>query len=332
MRKIEILKSSLEQLYIIDNKTRKEVADIYGCSVDTIKDRLLKFNLKKNIKFQNISIDEVLRYVKKEMTIKNIADKFNCSKSLIKRFLKKHNIALKKEYYVDDNYFKTWTCDMAYLVGIIMTDGCVRDERRELTVVSIDDELGIFFKNQLKTNYKSSKNKYGCGFYRAYSREIVNDLIEMGIIPRKSRVLSLSKIPENKMEIYFWDILRGVVDGDGCIKKLNKRSIRFDICSGSKIFLIQIRNILMQVINCPEYKIVEAKRGGIYHLQVNGVYAYRCFDNMYNNDKFAIRRKKDLALKSMASFEDKKHCVKCGAEMIFYHYSRKYCSDCRKRY
>jgi len=332
VKKIEISKSSLEQLYIIDNKTRKEVANIYGCSVDTIKDRLLKFNLKKNIKFQNIFIDEVLRYVKEEMTIKNIADKCDCSKNLMKRFLKEHNVTLKKDYYVDDNYFKIWTCDMAYLVGIIMTDGCVRDERRELTVVSMDEELGIFFKNQLKTNYKSSKNKYDCGFYRVYSREIVSDLIKMGIIPRKSRVLSLSKIPKNKMDIYFWDILRGIVDGDGCIQRPNKRSIRFNICSGSKIFLMQIQNILKREIDCPEYRIVKKKEGGTYYLQVNGIYAYRCLDNMYNNDKFAIERKKALAIESVDAFEDKKYCVKCGEEMRFFHYSRKYCLSCRKRY
>ncbi len=328
MKRIKISKSLLEQLYISDNKTRREIADIYTCSVDTIKDRLLKFNLKKNIKSKNISIDEILRYAKREMTIKDMANKCNCSKSLIKRKLKEYSVTLKKEYYVDSNYFKTWTCDMAYLIGIIMTDGCIRDERRELTIVSIDEELIKFFKDQLKTNYKVSKNKYGCSFARVYSEDIVNDLINIGIVPRKSKVLSLSKIPDSKMNIYFWDILRGIVDGDGYIQKPNKRSIRFGICSGSKIFLIQIRNILTNMINCPEYKIVEKKMGGTYYLNINGKYAYQCLDNMYNNNKFAIKRKKCIALESMKAFENKKNCVSCGKEIKFSHFSRKYCLDC----
>jgi len=331
MLKIKINKTQLKKLYIEENRTRKEISNICHCCEDTIKDRL-EFGIEKNVKYKNLSIEKILKYAKGGMAIRDIASKCNCSNSLIKRKLKEFNATLKKEYYVDNSYFKTWNCGMAYLIGIIMTDGCVRDKRRELTIVSIDDELTDFFTDQLKTNYKISKSKQRCSFAHVYSREIVDDLMKMGIVPRKSNVLSLSKVPDSKMDIYFWDILRGIIDGDGCIQKPNKRSIRINICSGSKIFLEQILDILIDVINCPEYKIIKKKGAKTYYLNINGEYAYKCLDNMYNNGKFAIKRKKLAALESMRAFENKKSCGMCGREMRFSHFSRKYCSACRGGY
>jgi len=329
MLRIKITKQQLKEVYIVQNKTRMETANIFCCSVDTIKNRLIRFKLKKKLKLKYLSISKIKNLIKKGMTIKNMAKECDCSTDTIKKKLKQHCIKLKKEYKVDNDYFKKWSCDMAYLVGMIMADGCVRDKRKELTLVSIDEELIEFFQKQLKSNYKSYKNKFGCGFVSVYSKDIVIDLMKLGIVPRKSKIISLSAIPSKQIDIYFWDILRGIVDGDGCILKPNKRTIRFNICSGSKLFLEQIREILMIKTNCPKYKIVSKKESNSFYVNFNGRYAYQCFDEMYNNDKFALQRKKSRALQSIRDFEDRKYCRRCRAAMIFYQYSASLCLNCR---
>jgi hypothetical protein len=104
MLKIKINKTQLKKLYIEENRTRKEIFNIYHCCEDTIKNRLLEFGIKKNVKYKNISIDRILQYVKRGMTIIDIANKCNCSNFLIKRKLKEFNVTLKKEYYIDNSY------------------------------------------------------------------------------------------------------------------------------------------------------------------------------------------------------------------------------------
>ncbi len=337
MKRIEISKSSLEQLYIIDGKTRKEVAKIYGCSVDTIKDRLLRFNLKKNIKSKNLLREIIDGYVKEGKTIKEMALSYRCSIFVMKRKLKEYGIRLQKKCDIDDKYFSKWSSNLSYLVGVIFTDGCVRDNRNELTLVSKDEELIIFFKNELKTNYKtilvkSKVNNNIYNFVYVYSKHIIKDLLKIGIVPRKSRILSLSKIPSEYMDIYFWDIMRGIVDGDGYIYQPKNRSIRFGICSGSRIFLEEILDNLVCKIKCPRYQIVKVKNKESYYLNINGEYAYLCLKKMYDNNKFSIKRKRCIALESMRAFENKKNCISCGSEMKFFNFARKYCDDCRGRY
>lgn len=46
-RVYKIEKSELEKLYLIENKTRKEIASLYGCSEVLIKNRLKEFQIKK---------------------------------------------------------------------------------------------------------------------------------------------------------------------------------------------------------------------------------------------------------------------------------------------
>lgn len=65
------------------------------------------------------------------------------------------------------------------------------------------------------------------------NEEIVNYLSTFGIIPRKSFNLKLKYIN--------WDVLRGIIDGDGCVSTTNSgNTIKLGITSACREFLIQI--------------------------------------------------------------------------------------------
>jgi len=84
-------KKQLEQLYIIQNKTLKECADIFKCAITTVAILAGKYGLKKRT--EKISIEQ-LRYlrVEKNLSAKEIAQKMGCSQGTIRTYLCKNKI------------------------------------------------------------------------------------------------------------------------------------------------------------------------------------------------------------------------------------------------
>lgn len=52
-QKFNITKEQLEQLYIVENKSRKECADFFGCSDPLIKKKIQKYGLQKPKQLEN---------------------------------------------------------------------------------------------------------------------------------------------------------------------------------------------------------------------------------------------------------------------------------------
>lgn len=171
----------------------------------------------------------------------------------------------------DENFFKIWSSDMAYVLGFIAADGCLMRNKRGayfLEIQSTDKDIVYEIRKALKSNLRvgeyQSKNKNYNKKYRLQigSKIIFEDLIKLGITPRKSKTIALPKIPNN----YFSHFMRGYFDGDGCVnvcayykqgrKKLSK-IISCGFTSGSKKILLEIKNKLLEV------KIV--KGGSLYY-------------------------------------------------------------------
>jgi len=88
-------KKQLEQLYITQNKTLKECADIFKCALTTVAILAGKYGLKKRNK--KVSIEE-LRYlrVEKRLSAKEIAQKLGCTNNTIKTYLSRNKIRIKQ--------------------------------------------------------------------------------------------------------------------------------------------------------------------------------------------------------------------------------------------
>lgn len=110
-----------------------------------------------------------------------------------------------------------WDSNLAYIVGLITTDGNLSKDGRHLTFTSKDlDQIQTFcsilkLKNKISTRYSSynSKGKYYVvqfGNIRFYKF-----LLSIGLTPNKTKTLSSLTVPEQ----YFTDFLRGHLDGDG---------------------------------------------------------------------------------------------------------------------
>ncbi|MBI2065244.1 MAG: hypothetical protein HYT62_04285 [Candidatus Yanofskybacteria bacterium] len=109
-------------------------------------------------------------------------------------------------------------------------------------------------KSLLGSNHKISirdRNKKWKKSYRLQlgSKEIFNDLIRLGMVPRKSNVLKFPKVPSS----YLADFIRGYFDGDGHVSictyqksdRKNPTTMIFTgFSSGSRKFLNKLKYLL----------------------------------------------------------------------------------------
>lgn len=166
---------------------------------------------------------------------------------------------------INKNFFKKWTRDMAYILGFMFADGNIIKNKRGAHFFAIytkDKDLLIKMRKCMKSNHKISAklgiNDYGYSI-QIGSKEMFNDLCELGLTPNKSKRMLLPKIP-NK---YKGDFMRGYFDGDGHVwrgvlhkERINPtQAILAGFTSGSILFLNELIKIL---------RVLGVESGSIY--------------------------------------------------------------------
>lgn len=109
-----------------------------------------------------------------------------------------------------------WSSEFAYALGILATDGNLSPDGRHFDVTSKDkDQLVNFMsclKIKVKIGYKTS-GYTGKKITHIQFGDVLfyKFLLSIGFMPTKTKIIAAIKIPEK----YFFDFLRGHLDGDG---------------------------------------------------------------------------------------------------------------------
>lgn len=123
---------------------------------------------------------------------------------------------------LNQDFFKVWTSDMAYVLGYFAADGCmIRNARGAYFIefVSTDRILLEQVQHVTGSNHSLSarplRHIHWKQTYRIQigSKEWFQDLLALGFTPGKSKTLTLPQIPQQ----YRGDFVRGYFDGDGCV-------------------------------------------------------------------------------------------------------------------
>jgi hypothetical protein len=118
-----------------------------------------------------------------------------------------------------------WTPNLAYAVGLLVTDGCLSNDKRHIIMRSSDtDQLSTFKKCLCIENKIGKTIDTHAISYRVQFGDVqfYNWLLKIGLTSAKSCTIGAIKIPDK----YFRDFLRGHLDGDGNIsvyKDLNNK-------------------------------------------------------------------------------------------------------------
>ncbi|MDA9935202.1 hypothetical protein N9C41_01310 [Candidatus Marinimicrobia bacterium] len=245
----KITKELLEELYVQKELSLQDIAKIFGCNRQNIQ------YWKRKYKIGGRNKSEARKIALKENKI--------IQKIESKNFQGTPAINIK----CNTSFFKTWSKEMSYVLGIIYSDGNLslgkehgnnktRNTSSVLSISQKDPEILEKIKNLIATNaklYLRPRRVYnGIVSGKTYSirlsiKEIVDDLISLGLEPNKSMTMDFPEVPK-EFQRHF---IRGLWDGDGSIRNLNKKAKkeywRCDYVCGSLKFLNGMINIFHKV-------------------------------------------------------------------------------------
>lgn len=205
---------------------------------------------------------------------------------------------------IDKHFFKKYVPKMSYVLGLMCADGAVEDVRKSsrtcyFTITSKDYSLISQIKTVLNSSHKiyikrAHFQKFKNGTYlcsknyilRVGSKEMCQDIIDIGVRPRKSLRIRLPKITDNLFEFY----LRGYFDGDGCVNvgvscSRELPEIKVIFSSGCKKYLEQLSLKLSKLLSIKTTKV--NFDSGVYRLRYHKSDSMNILKFMYKDLKKA---------------------------------------------
>ena len=191
-------------------------------------------------------------------TKKSIADKVKKYKSIDAIEIARNN---RKNYQIKfdgiSNLFN------AYFLGLMLTDGYIQDNNK-FGIDLTDEDCIAFISNITGKEYKSYKSleeNHKTRYRIIFSdSESLNKLNEYGVVKNKSKILQGPHLKEEEYK-YIPYIIRGIIDGDGCIYKTSYGAPAMYICSASYDFIMWVKSILENRFYFKELSIVQSDTG-----------------------------------------------------------------------
>jgi hypothetical protein len=193
------------------------------------------------------------------------------------------------------SYFsKIDSIEKAYWLGFIAADGSVRLKRDASLSIGLKESdrshLTTFSETLGYDGKLLYKKKTKAWQITLYGKEIVNDLIKVGVTPRKTYKLKPWQGPSKLMTAYW----RGFFDGDGCISScINKKN--YKKWHVSLIGTPAICNAFLKFVDVP-FKHHRRKISKIDVVSWSSIRPCQNIVNkLYDGDGPRLQRKKSLA-------------------------------------
>jgi len=240
--KYPITVSDFNKLYWTEGQSMRQIARDLGGRCSTLRKYVLKLGIKLKTKRQ--AYDDKIR----------------------------NNVG--RTYNVNLDFFKTFSPEMAWVLGVIASDGHVKCTNKDFGVTSKDLSFLEKVSDLLENERSIKKREYSsCYNLDISSVEMVKDLHNLGFYNNKSLNLEYPNIPQ-EFNSHF---IRGYFDGDGWFYKqktqhstgLEKGQI--GLVTGSESFANSLVEILRNQKLNPRLKVRE--RGHVTF--PSGVESYR---------------------------------------------------------
>ncbi len=200
---------------------------------------------------------------------------------------------------INESFFQNWSPEIAYILGVIAADGCVCHDmtlkRYRLGITSKDFNWLQEIKRTIESEHPIRKCivRLQSGVHIVFkfdieSKKIVQDLLKLGIFPRKSLTLKFPNVPNRCLNHF----VRGYFDGDGHVHTYMKWGkypcIQLSFY-GTKEFLVSLNQKIAESVGCTIRNINQGK--GIYELRYNTREAEKVLGWMYKDVPICLFRK-----------------------------------------
>ncbi|HCC59703.1 MAG: hypothetical protein A2402_02840 [Candidatus Staskawiczbacteria bacterium RIFOXYC1_FULL_37_43] len=217
------------------------------------------------------------------------------------------------------DFFEKWSPEMAYVLGFLYADGDIEDVKKSsrtqyITFPSKDRDIlesikkvigsshPIQYRPRRKALFQNGKVYESAESYRIRigSKKLFEDLIKLGLTPRKSLII---KFPKNIPDDCLNHFIRGYFDGDGCAffqkakgitKPIIIKKLSAIFTSGSSAFLQGLAEVLKNKLLINHDKIYNSSRA--FQLRYSTGDSVKIFGFMYKNcsDGLYLKRKFDI--------------------------------------
>jgi predicted DNA-binding protein YlxM (UPF0122 family) len=231
----------MKKLNLPTNKdiTRREKPNGYKIrKIDLPKEKLYELYYKQKLSLQKIGklYGKPKEYIHRRMRIYGF-------KSRTKSEAWKHR-GTEDIYKINENFFHHWSKEMAYVLGLLLTDGNIGTDNAQVSIGMKEGYLLENIKKILKSEhpvkYSKSKDIYFFGFCR---KKMSDRLFELGITPNKSMKVNFPDVPDQFLSHF----IRGVFDGDGSVffdPRRKEYPLRVSFTSGSRAFITTLERKL----------------------------------------------------------------------------------------
>ncbi|WP_026906491.1 LAGLIDADG family homing endonuclease [Paucisalibacillus globulus] len=172
-----------------------------------------------------VTDDMIIKLYKSGMPFKEMIPIIGLSDRAIRNVLYKHSVEMNREqssgrprvHKVNENFFKTWSHEMAWVLGLFITDGHVKENTHSVSLSQKHDGILKVVANYMNADYILAPfgETMKTPTLLINSKEIKQDLETLGVTTKKSFKLPFPNVPEN----YLPSFIRGVIDGDGWVQK-----------------------------------------------------------------------------------------------------------------
>jgi len=256
-------------------------------------------------------------HVENGLSYKQIQKKYNIPRGTWQYYVNKWNFVYDgRTFRCNDDYFDVIdNYKKAYILGFLYADGCITADGRIMSLLNEKDiEVLEFIKDEIcptleiKHSHNQNIKRDPQVQIRFTSKQLYSRLIELGFELDKTGNDSniFNYIPEE----FKFDFIRGYTDGDGNIRCQYRKHPKtdkfywtnaFSFSNGSKQILEDIQNYLL-TFNITDGKLIAYKNKNVfytlsYHRKKDTVNF--CKLVYLDLNKFALQRKRDLALKTI---------------------------------
>lgn len=245
-----------------------------------------------------MSIPTIIERFQSGMTSNEIALQANVTARYINSVLQQHNVERQphscwlRRYTVNEDYFKTWSASMAYVLGFFAADGNMPQEAQMISFSQKDPKILEDIREDLQSTHPITINpRTGVHLLKISSKIIKDDLMNVhGMLPKKSTILEFPYVPNE----FLHHFVRGYFDGDG---NIYARGNMASFVGGSLAFMIGLSSVLENLGLQPRIKQTQQ----YYRLYISGrktlkeFYNYiYCDKNLYLERKFKLFKDKHI--------------------------------------
>ena len=277
--KVFLTKEKLIELYIDKQMSLSDIGRIAGCTRQTV----YRFIKNYGIKLRNKTDARTIALDKGKFKYSSINEKGEIEEKT------------RNKIHFNKAFFSKWSNEMAYVLGLIYTDGNITDaslkmgrltfaQKEKKSVEKFLNLIGADSKILYRRREKYVNTTAGELHYFHINSDIVyKQLLELGLTPNKSLSMTFPKIPE---DYYIRHFIRGCWDGDGTVY-IEKRNgnLKTSFVCGSLEFITGLKEHLRKqgLSDVKLYENKRSKKGNVsYYFRYGTKDSIKLFHYLYD--------------------------------------------------